>query len=57
MPEVAICTENVVRPPFGAVNMFKGERLQYPLEYIVQHLSVCLPLLVQLLLGIIGILE
>jgi len=50
MPEVAICIENVVIPDFGAGILFQGEWLEYPPEYFVQHLSVFLPLLIQLLL-------
>jgi hypothetical protein len=37
--------------------MFKGERLEYPLEYLVQHLSVCMPLLISLLLRHIVVLD
>jgi len=47
MPEVAICTENVVIPTIGAGIVFKGEWLEYPTEYFVQHLLVCLLLLIQ----------
>jgi len=47
MPEVAICTENVVIPTLGAAMLFKGEWPKYLPEYIFQHLSVCLPLLIQ----------
>jgi hypothetical protein len=50
MPEVAICTENVVIPTPGAGILFKGEWLELLPEYFVQHLSVYLPLLIQLLL-------
>jgi len=57
MPEVAIGTENVVIPTLGAWILFKGERLEYPAEYFVQHFSVCLPLLIQLLLGNIVVLD
>ena len=45
-PEVAICTENVVIPALGAAILFQGESLEYPLECFVQHLSVCLTLLI-----------
>jgi len=31
--------------------MFKGDWLEYLPEYFIEHLSVCLPLLIQLLLG------
>ena len=47
MPEVPICTENVVIPALGAGILFNGVRLEYPLEYVIQHISVCLPLLTQ----------
>jgi hypothetical protein len=56
-PEVAICTENVVIPAFGAGMLFRGEWLQYPPEYFVQHLSVCLPLLIQPLVRNIAVLD
>jgi len=49
MPEVGICTENIVLPALGAGILFQGERLEYPPEYFVQHLSVCLQLFIQLL--------
>jgi hypothetical protein len=55
MPEVAICTENVVIPAPGAGIEFKGERLESPPENFVQHLTVCLPLLIQLLLRNIAV--
>jgi len=57
MPEVTICTENDVMPALGIGILFKGERLEYPPEYIVQHLSVCLMLLIQLLLRNIEVLD
>jgi hypothetical protein len=44
--EVAICTENVVIPTLGVRILFKGERLEYPPDYVLQHLSVPLPLLI-----------
>jgi len=37
--------------------LFKGERLEYPPEYLVKQLSVCLLLLIQLHLRIIAVLE
>jgi hypothetical protein len=40
MPEVAISTENVVILALGAGIVFKGERLEYPPEYLIQHLLV-----------------
>jgi len=46
MPEVAICTENVVIPALGAAILFKGERLEYPPENLLWPLSVCLLLLI-----------
>jgi len=54
MAGVAICTENIVIPALGARTMFIGERVEYPPEYLIQHLSVCLPLLIQPLLRIIA---
>jgi len=50
MPEVAICTQNIVIPALGVGILCNGERLEYPPEYCVQHLSVCLLLLNQLVL-------
>jgi hypothetical protein len=46
-PEVDICTENIVIPALGAGIFIKGEWVEYPPEYFVQHLLVCLPLLIQ----------
>jgi hypothetical protein len=57
MPGVAVCTENVVIPALGIGLLFKGERLQYTLEYIVQHRSVCWLLLIQPLLKYVVILD
>jgi hypothetical protein len=57
MPEVAICMENIVIPTLDAGILFKGEWLQDPPEYFVQHLSVCLPLLIQLHLRTIAVLD
>jgi len=57
MPEVAICTGNVVIPDLGARILFKWERLKYSPEYLVQHLSVRLPLLIMLILRNIGVLD
>jgi hypothetical protein len=37
--------------------LFKGERVEYPPENLVQHHSVCLPLLIQPLLRIIAVLD
>ena len=41
-PEVTICTENISIPALWAGIMFPGERREYPPQYLVQHLSVCL---------------
>jgi hypothetical protein len=41
---------NIVLPTLGAGMLLNGEWLQYALQYIVQHLSVCLPLPIQPLL-------
>jgi hypothetical protein len=57
MPEVAICTENVVIPALGVGILVKGERLEYPPQYFLQHLSVCLLLLIQQLLRNIAVLD
>jgi hypothetical protein len=57
MPEVAICTENVVIPALGVGNVLKGERLEFPQEYFVQPLTVCLLLLIQPLLRNIVVLD
>jgi len=56
MPEVAICTENVGIPALGTGMLFKGKWLEYPPEYFVQHLWVCLPLHIQPLLMNIAVL-
>jgi len=57
MPEGAIWTENIVIPALGVGILFKGEMVEYPPEYFVQHLSVRLPLLIQLLLRDIVVLD
>jgi len=49
-PEVAICTENIVILALGVGIGFQGGRLDYPPHHFVEHLSVCLPLLIQPLL-------
>jgi hypothetical protein len=46
LPEVLICTENVLIPALSVAILFNGERLEYLPEYIFQHLSVCLLLLI-----------
>ena len=43
-------------PTLGVGILFKGERLEYLPEYFVQHLSVCLLLLMQQLLWNIAVL-
>jgi hypothetical protein len=57
MPEVAICKENIVTPTLGAWSLFKGVWLDYTSEYFVQHLMVCLPLLIEQLLRNIAVLD
>jgi hypothetical protein len=47
MPEVTIYAENVVIPALGPGILIKGGRLEYRLEYLVQHLFVFMPMLVQ----------
>jgi len=57
LPEVVICTENVVIPALGAGILFKGELVENPPEYSFQHLSVCLPLFIQPHLRNIAVLD
>ena len=57
MSEVAICIANVVIPPLSAGIQCKSERLEHPAEYFIQHLSGCLPLLIQLLQRNIAVLH
>jgi hypothetical protein len=57
MPEVAIWTENVVIPADSARIVLKGERLDYPPEYFVQHLSAGLMVQNRTLLSIIAVLQ
>ena len=57
MPEVAICTENVVIPAPGAGILLTCGRLEYPPEYHVQHLSVCVLLLIHQCLRDIAVLD
>jgi len=57
MPEVTICTENILIPTLGGGILLKDERPEYPLEYFVQHLSVCSLLLTQPLLRNIVVLD
>jgi hypothetical protein len=47
MPEVTICTENIVISALGNWILFKCGRLGSQLVYFVQHLSVSLLLLIQ----------
>jgi hypothetical protein len=56
-PEVAICTENNEIPALRAGNWLDGKRLVYLRDHFVQHLLVCLPLLIQPLLWDIVILH
>jgi hypothetical protein len=56
MPEVAICTENVVIPALGPGMLFKGKWLEYPPAYCIQHLSVCFLLLLESLVKTIAVL-
>jgi len=57
MPQVAICKENIEIPTLGAAIVFKHVTLEYPQEYFVQHLLVCLPLLISLHLRNIAFLD
>jgi hypothetical protein len=57
MPDVPLCTENLVIPTGGAGIEFNVERLEYPLEYFVPHLTVCLPLFILPLLRHITVLD
>jgi hypothetical protein len=42
-----MCPENVVILALSAGILFKVERLEWPLVYLLQHLSVYLPQLIQ----------
>jgi len=57
MPEVAICTDNVVLLTMDARILLKGEWLECLPQYFNQHLSVCVLLLIQPLLTNIAVLE
>ena len=57
MPEVTICTENVVIHALGAGMMLEDKRLEKLSEYFIQHLSGCLPLLIQQLQRNIAVLD
>jgi hypothetical protein len=50
MPEVAICRVTILMSASGAGIVMKGVRLEYPLEYLIQHFSDYLPLVIQHLL-------
>jgi len=56
-PEVAICTEHVVIPALSTGILLTGERLEWALEYFIEHLSVRLLLLIQSLLRNIAVLD
>jgi hypothetical protein len=48
MADVDIWAENVIIPALGAGILFNGWWVEYlPVYKFVQHLSVCLPLLIQ----------
>jgi len=55
-PAVTICTENIAIPALGVDILFNGERLESPPEYLLHHLWVSLPLLIQPLLWNIAVL-
>jgi hypothetical protein len=57
MPEVAICSDNIVLLALSQGILFKDEWLEYPPEFFIQHLSGCLPLLVPLLQRNIPVLD
>jgi hypothetical protein len=50
MPGVAIWKEHIVIHALGTGMLLKGERVEYPPEYLVQHLSVWLVLVIPPLL-------
>jgi hypothetical protein len=56
MPEVANFTENVVIPTLSAGILCQDEWLEYRLQYFIQHLSVCLMRLIEVLLSNIAVL-
>jgi hypothetical protein len=47
MPDVTIWTENPVIPRLGAGILITGERVEYPMEDLVQYLLVSLLLPIQ----------
>jgi hypothetical protein len=55
MPEVPICTGNAAIPALGVRSLFEGERMKFQLEYLFQHLLVCMSLLIQPLLRNIAV--
>jgi len=55
MPEVSICTVNIVIPACGAGIRINGGWLECPPELFAQHLSECVPLLIQPLLRDIAV--
>jgi hypothetical protein len=57
MPETAIWTGNMILPDLGAGIVFKGYKLEYPPEYLVQDPSTCLLLLILPLLRMISVLD
>ena len=56
-PEVTICTKTIVIPALDVGIGFQADRLEYQPEYVIQHLSVCVPLLIQPLLRNIAVLD
>jgi hypothetical protein len=46
MPEVGIGTANIEIPATGVGISFADDRPQYPPEYFIQLLAVCLPQLI-----------
>jgi hypothetical protein len=57
MPEVAVYTENIVIPAFGAGILFIGDWVEHLPVYFIQHLSACVPLIIQLLMRNIAVLD
>jgi hypothetical protein len=55
MPEVANCPDNIVIPGLGTGTLFTGEWLEFLLADHIQHIVVCLPLLIQPLLRNIAV--
>jgi len=44
-------------PALGAGILFKGDRVEYQLQFLMHHLSICLPLLIQPRLRNIAVLD